>query len=81
MGTAKGGYEGFWDKRLDFMESQASVAACQPSPGFLKRNSLWPRACGREIARPTLQILRNPGRAFLLQISDRLFGREMVVIL
>jgi hypothetical protein len=31
---------------------QASVAACPPSPGFLKRNTLWPRACGRENCAP-----------------------------
>ena len=32
MGTAKGGYEGFWDKRLDFMGRQALL---MPSPSFV----------------------------------------------
>jgi hypothetical protein len=47
MGTAKGGYEGFWDKRLDFVGRQASVAASPPSPGVLKRKYPLAQTRGR----------------------------------
>src|ERR1700683_1521735 len=79
MGTAKGGYEGFWDKRLDFMGRQAVVRSLSTISRVLdisaghslvpadRSNEIppGPELVAENIACLMLLILRNTGRAFL----------------
>ena len=70
MGTAKGGYEGFLGQEIGLCgEASFSRSLSAITGGLETEIPSGPELVADKIARLTLHILRNPGRAFSVRYS------------